>query len=363
VVGLREEGRPGLAEVGGWSEVLTRLIAGEDLSPELAAGALRDVLLGEAGPARIAAFVMGLRSKGETIEEMSALLETMLEFAEPLALEEDVVDTCGSGGDRSMTINVSTIAALVAAGAGAAICKHGGRAASSVCGSADVLEALGVVVDLGPSGVARCVSEARMGFCFAPTFHPAMRHAAPVRKELGVPTVFNFLGPLANPARARRQVVGVSDPKMADKMVGVLAAKGSLHAMVVHGHDGLDELSTVAVSTVREVVVDREGVADLRVYEVDPTALGLSPASLEELRGGDAGRNADALRRVLAGDEGPQRDIAVLNAAAALVVADLAADLVEGIDLAGVAIDRGEAARVLDRLVATSQAARAAHEG
>lgn len=360
---MRAPSRPDLAELGGWPELLANLMAGEDLDAELASAALRDVLSGQASPAVIAAFVTGMRIKGETVEEMTALLDTMLEFSEPLVLEEEVVDTCGSGGDRSMSLNVSTIAALVAAGAGAVVCKHGGRAASSVCGSADVLEELGVVVDLGPAGVARCVREASIGFCLAPRFHPAMRHAAPVRKELGVPTVFNFLGPLANPARARRQVLGVSDPGMADKVVGVLAAEGSYHAMVVHGHDGLDELSTAAVSTVRELVVGTDGVPGVRTYEVDPAAFGFRPAKVEDLRGGDAATNAHAVRRVLSGEKGPHRDISVLNGAAALVVADVAADLVEGIERAEAAIDTGAAAHVLDELVATSQRARSAGEG
>src|SRR5207244_739326 len=209
---------------------------------------MAEILDGAATPAQIAGFIVALRMKGETVEELTGLLRAMLSFAERVPVADDVVDrlvdTCGTGGDRSHSINVSTIAALVVAGAGAPVCKHGNRSASSVCGSADVLEALGVVIDLGPDGVARCIADAGIGFCFAPRFHPAMRHAGPSRRELGVPTVFNFLGPMANPGRARRQVLGVSDPSMAEKMIGVLRANVNLRALVVHGDAGPDGLST-----------------------------------------------------------------------------------------------------------------------
>jgi anthranilate phosphoribosyltransferase len=342
--------------LGGWPAILSRLLAGEDLTADEAAAALGQVLTGTATPAQIAAFVTALRSKGETVEEMTGLVRAMLDHAEPLPLPDpgDVVDTCGTGGDRSRSINVSTIAALVVAGAGARVCKHGGRAASSAAGSADVLEALGVVIDLGPAGVARCIEEAGIGFCFAPRYHPAMRHAVPVRRELGVATVFNFLGPLANPARARRQVVGVSDPAMAGKMLAVLVANGCRHAMVVHGADGLDELSTTGPSTVLEVT---EGSA-VECYTVGPGDVGLPTATLDALRGGDAATNADMVRRVLRGEPGPHRDIAVLNAAAGLVVAGLSADLSAGAQLAASVIDDGAAARALDALVRSSTAAR-----
>ena len=262
-----------------------------------------------------------------------------------------VIDTCGTGGDRSGTINVSTVAAFVAAGAGARVCKHGNRAATSAAGSADVLEALGVVIDLGPDGVAACVEQAGMGFCFAARFHPAMRHAIPVRRELGVPTVFNFLGPLANPARVRRQVVGVSDPAMAEKVLGVLRANGADHAWVVYGHDGLDELTTADRSTVHEW---RHG--EVRRFEVDPAALGLAPAVRGDLVGGDAATNATLARSILEGAPGARRDIVVLNAAAALVVAGVCADLAAGVAAAEKSIDSGAATRVLDDLVRVSHA-------
>src|SRR3954453_21259175 len=242
-------------ERGGWPTVLGSLTAGEDISPDSAAAAMAEILAGNATPAQIAGFIVGLRMKGETVDEMVGLLTAMHDAAEsvPLADVTGVVDTCGTGGDRSHSINVSTIAAIVVAGAGVKVCKHGNRAASSACGSADLLEALGVTIDLEPARVARCVDEAGIGFCFAPRFHPAMRHAIPTRRELGVPTVFNFLGPLANPAGVRRQVLGVSDARMADKMAGVLGQFGSERALVVYGHDGLDEHTTTTTSTVLQL--------------------------------------------------------------------------------------------------------------
>jgi len=298
--------------------------------------------------------------KGETVDELTGLLAAMLDHAEPVVLPPDCepVDTCGTGGDRSGTINASTLAALVVAGAGAPVCKHGNRAASSACGSADLLEALGVVIDLGPAEVAACVAQAGMGFCFAPRFHPALRHAGPTRRELGVPTVFNFLGPLANPARLRRQSLGVSDPAMAEKMIGVLAARGAERALVVYGHDGLDEITTTTTSTVLEL---RHG--EIRTYVVDPAALGLAPATAEELQGGDPATNAELARRVLAGEPGARRDFILLNAAAGMVAAGLADDVAAGLKLAADAIDDGRAAGVLDRLVRVSSEQAAAATG
>lgn len=346
-----------LAAHGGWPAVLGRLVSGTDLSADEAAAALGEVLDGRATPAQIAAFAVALRVKGESVEEISGLVSAMLDHAEPLTVTDvdSLIDTCGTGGDRSGSINVSTLAALIAAGAGARVCKHGNRAASSASGSADVLEALGVAIDLGPRGINHCLEEAGMAFCFAPRFHPAMRHAGPVRRELGVPTVFNFLGPLANPARVRRQVIGVSDPAMAEKMIGALVARNALRAFVVYGHDGLDELSTTGPST----ILDLSG-ARVQTYDIDPAALGLAPASAQDLRGGDASENAALLRRVLAGETGPHRDIALLNGAAALVVSGLADDLERGLALAGRSLDDGEAAGVLDRLVTASTTAAAA---
>ena len=237
---------------------------------------------------------------------MIGLVRAMRRYAVPLPIAGELVDTCGTGGDRSGTINVSTLAALVVAAAGGRVCKHGNRAMSSLAGSADVLEALGVVVDLGPGGVARCVEEAGIGFCLAPRFHPAMRQAAPVRRELGAPTTFNLLGPLSNPAGARRQLVGIGDAAMAERIVSVLEAGGATHAMVVFGQDGLDELSTVTTSTVLESVSTGDGRYRRRRFEVDPASLGIKPSRLGELRGGGAGENAALARAVLAGEPGPR---------------------------------------------------------
>jgi len=342
-------------ELGGWPAVLGRLMARQDLTAAHASAAIAEILEGNAGDAQIAAFAVGLRMKGETVEEIAALVRTMVGYAEPVHVP-GAVDTCGTGGDRSQSINVSTLAAFVVAGGGAPVCKHGNRAASSAAGSADVLEALGVTIDLGAVGVERCVAEAGMGFCFAPRFHAATRFAIPARRSIGVPTVFNFLGPLANPARPRRQVVGVSDPAMAEKVAGVLAAGGAEHAMVVFGHDGLDELTTTTTSTVLEL---RAGDGELRRYEVDPAALGVGGSSLERLRGGDAATNADHARRVLEGERGPHRDVVVLNAAAGLVVAGLADDLAAGVALAAEVVDDGRSAAVLERLVRASKEAAA----
>ncbi len=333
--------------------MLGPLTAGQDLATDQIVAAVTDILQGRATPAQIAAFAVGLRMKGETVEEMGALLEVMRAFGErvELAPGSDAVDTCGTGGDRACTINASTVAALVVAGAGAKVCKHGNRSQSSQCGSADLLEALGVAIDLEPEAVADCVDRAGMGFCFAPRYHPAFRHVGPTRRELGVPTVFNFLGPLANPARVRRQVIGVSDPAMAVKLVGVLKAQGAERALVVYGHDGLDELSTVTTSTVLELC---EG--EVRTYEVDPVALGLSPATVADIRGGDPSVNADLARRILDGEPGPRREFVLLNAAAGLVAAGMVDDLAEGLAAATAAVDDGRAAGVLDRLVAVSTA-------
>ena len=358
MVGLN--GRPvsamTLEELGGWPFVLGRVAKGEHLTVEQAHAAMAEVLAGDATPSQLAAFIFGLRCKGETVEEMTGLVQAMIDAAQPLPVEESLrarlVDTCGTGGDRSGTVNVSTMAAFVVAGAGVPVCKHGNRAISSKAGSADLLEALGVVIDLGPQGVARCLTDAGIGFCFAPTFHPAMRHAGPTRRELGVATVFNFLGPLANPARVRRQVVGVSDPSMAEKMIGVMARNGAERTLVVYGHDGLDELTTTDTSTVLD---QHEG--SVHTYVVDPAELGLARASPGSLVGGDAASNAGMARRVLGGEPGPCRDVVLLNAAAGVVAGGLARDLVEGLAMAATSIDEGGAGAALDRLVEVSQAA------
>ncbi len=382
-------------ELGGWTGIIGRLVVGESLSARETAAACAEILRGGATPAQIAAYAVALRSKGETVDEMTGMLDAMYQFAEPLEFAEPdldgpVVDTCGTGGDRSGSINVSTVAAFIAAGAGAIVCKHGGRAASSRAGSADVLEELGVVIDLGPEGVLRCMHEVGMGFCFAPRFHPAMRNAAPVRRELGIPTIFNYLGPLANPCHVRRQVIGVSDASMAPKMIGVLQRSRCVRAMVVHGDDGLDEITTTARTTVMDLRVapvsdgvggDGEGVrvgggggdvhvdgddggdserarAAVETWSLRPDDVGIPVSQPSELVGGDAAENARLLRMVLDGGQGALRDISVLNAAAAIVVAGLVEDLESGTAMARESVDSGRARRVLDRLVEVSQEVR-----
>ena len=343
--------QPGIDALGGWPSVLNRLLDGHGLTSDEARTVLDAVLDGTATPAITAALHVAQRAKGETAEEIRGLADALVAHAEKVPIDPSgLIDTCGTGGDRHGTINVSTVAALVAAGAGARVCKHGNRAASSDCGSADVLEALGVVIDAGAEVVAACIEEAGIGFCFAPRFHPAMRHVGPIRRELGVPTVFNFLGPLANPAGVRRQVLGVSDPTMAERIAEVLAARHAERAFVVHGADGLDELTTTGLTEVLEVV---DG--EISRWAVDPERLGLRRATLHEIKGGDATQNAAVTRRILDGEPGAHRDVVVLNAAAALVVAGIATDLAAGVEAATVALDDGRAAAALDRLVATSR--------
>jgi anthranilate phosphoribosyltransferase len=338
-----------------WPEVIGRLVRREDLPPELVEEAMAAILGGQATDAQIAAFAVTLRAKGETVDELAALVRTMLQFSTPLELPagSPVVDTCGTGGAKSRTMNISTIGALVVAGAGVRVAKHGNRAASSTCGSADLLERLGVVIDLGSTGVARCIEEAGIGFCFAPKFHPAMRFAGPARRELGTRTTFNFLGPLANPARVRHQVLGVSDPAMGERMAGVLAQLGTERALVFCGDDGLDELTTTGPSTVYEL---RDG--EITSSTLDPIDFGIARAEHSALIGGDAGVNADSTRRVLDGEKGAARDVIVLNAAAALTVAGAVDDIHAGIDAAAAAIDDGRAAATLDAFVTASAGAR-----
>lgn len=340
---------------GGWPALLTRLLDRNDLDANEARDAMTTILAGEATAAQLIGFVVALRAKGETPEELSGLLDAVLEAATlvPLsdALRDTAVDIVGTGGDRSHSINVSTMSAIVTAGAGVPVCKHGARAASSKCGTADVLEALGVAVDLPPAGVLRCIERAGIGFCLAPSYHPAFRFAAPSRREIGIPTVFNLLGPMANPGRVRRQLIGVANPSAAERMLASLRIHGSIKAWVVHG-SGLDELTTTGTSTV--LALEDEQV---RSFTVDPVALGLAPAIMDELVGGEPAENADAVRRVMAGKHGPHRNIVVLNAGAALVVAGRAESLEEGLALAAQSIDSGAAAATLQRFIDESQAA------
>jgi anthranilate phosphoribosyltransferase len=334
-----------------WAPLLDKLVSGADLSEAEATAAMRAMMTGDATPGQIGAFLVALRAKGETSGEVAAMARVMRELSLKVAVDEPLVDTCGTGGDGSGSVNLSTMAALVVAGAGIKVAKHGNRAASSRCGSADVLEALGVEIDLPPEGVAACIEEAGIGFCFAPRFHPAMRFVGPVRRELGIRTTFNLLGPLTNPAGARRQVVGVADPGVAALMADALAALGTEHAVLVHGFDGLDEISTAGPArtwTVRDGTV-LEGT-------IDPATLGFAAAPTSSLGGGDAEANAAAVNDVLAGVNGPIRDAVLLNAGLALMVAGQAGSLGDGCDQAGAAIDGGAAADTLARFRDVSRA-------
>jgi len=347
------------AAIGAWRGVLGELTAGRDLDGAVTRSALERVLAGDATDAQIAAFIVALRIKGETPDEVVGLVAAMLEVASPLELEDpdatlDIVGTGGSTALSGRAFNVSTMASIVAAAAGATVCKHGNRKASSTSGSTDLLEALGVEVELAGPGVAACVREAGVGFAFARMFHPAMRHVAPVRAELGIPTVFNVLGPLSHPGRVGRQVLGVSDPRLMDLVPEVLQRRGLRRAWVVHGEDGLDELTTAGTTRVVEL---RDG--ELSRFEVAPEDVGLPRVTLAELGVGDPSENARVAEAVLAGEAGPLRDMVVLNAAAGLVVSDLAPDLTTAVSAAAGAIDDGSAARVLGRLIAVSRAASA----
>ncbi|MEX2289733.1 MAG: anthranilate phosphoribosyltransferase [Mycobacteriales bacterium] len=337
----------------GWPALLASLLRGQDLTAADTGWAMGEVMAGEATPAQVAGFVVALRAKGETPEEVAGLVEVMLAEAAPVTVPGRVVDTCGTGGDRSNTVNLSTMAALVVAGAGVPVVKHGNRAASSACGSADLLEQLGVVVDLPPAAIGPCLASAGIAFCFAPVFHPGMRHAAVARRDLGVPTVFNVLGPLTNPARPAAQAVGVSDPRLAPVMADVLARRGA-DALVFRGDDGLDELTTTGPSTVWVV----SGGA-VRRESFDPADLGVARATLEQLRGAGPAHNAGVSRDLLAGARGPVRDAVLLNAAAALAAhaggdGPLVPRLEDGWDRAAQALDGGAARDLLERWVSVS---------
>ena len=332
-----------------WGQTISTLLAKRDLSEEQSSAAMVEIMEGAATPAQIAGFIVALRAKGESADEVSGLVRTMRSYAESINVSGDLLDTCGTGGDRAGTFNVSTAAALVCAGAGVRVAKHGNRAASSRCGSADVLETLGVKIDLPPNGVERCIETAGMGFCFAPVFHPAMRHAGAPRRELGVATVFNFLGPLTNPAGAKRQALGVSDRTMLEKMVAALSRLGSERVLAFHGHGGLDELSTSGPSEVLEL---RNG--ETNTWTLDPAELDLPTAELSDVAGGTPEENAAYIRDVLSGRSGPRRDIVVLNAAAGLMAAGRADDIFDGLQQASESIDSGRAQRSLELLIQAS---------
>ena len=337
-----------------WSGLLTQLMAREDLQPAEAAWAMDQVMTGAATPAQIAAFLVALRAKGEQTGEISGLAATMLAHARRFTVDGRAVDVVGTGGDRAYTVNISTMAAVVTAAAGAPVIKHGNRAASSQCGSADLLEQLGVAIDLPPEAVATCVRELGIGFCFAPVFHPAMRHAGGVRREIGIPTAFNFLGPLTNPAQPAAALVGCADRRMAPVMAEVFAER-DVTALVVRGDDGLDEITTADTTSVW--VVD---TGQVRQVTLDPADLDISRSAPGELRGGAPAVNAGVNERLLAGEPGTVRDAVLLNAAAALAVhrglgEDLVTDLRSAMVDAAQAVDSGAAADLLARWVARSK--------
>ncbi|HEY7225869.1 MAG TPA: anthranilate phosphoribosyltransferase [Micromonosporaceae bacterium] len=353
-----------------WPNLVVALMRGEELSTQDTAWAMSEIMSGAATPVQIASFAVALRAKGETAGEIAGLVEAMLDAATPVDLAavlgtasaRDAVDVVGTGGDRAQTVNISTMAAVVAAAAGVRVVKHGNRAASSLCGTADLLEHLGVPLDLTPEAVAQCVARAGIGFCFAPRFHSGLRHAAVARKEMGVPTFFNFLGPLANPARPRAGAIGCADVRMAAIMAEVFAQRGD-SVLVLHGEDGLDELTVTAPTRVWAVT----GGA-VTPHTIDALDLGLARAKPESLRGGDATVNGQVARRVFDGETGAVRDAVLANAAAALVAYDMTSadvgDLVEALGTAAgraaQAIDSGAAARTLDTWVSTAQSLRAA---
>lgn len=334
-----------------WADILSRIVAGDDLTRDQAHAAMAQIMAGATDPSQIAAFIVSLRMKGESVDEMTGLVEAMREAALPVAVDEPVlVDTAGTGGDRSGSFNISTAAAFIAAGAGAKVAKHGNRSASSRCGSADVLEGLGMAIDLPPQATAELLREEGFAFFFAPLYHPAMRHVAPVRKQLAIPTVFNFLGPLSNPAGARRQAIGVADPKMAERMIGVLQRLDAEYAFVYYGEDGLDELTTTGPSFIYRLYQ-----GEITHAEFTPEDFGVARARPEELLGGEVEDNVAIVRAVLAGEQGPRRDIALVNAAPAIVAAGLAWGFEEGIHKATEAVDSGAAAEVLERVVRRSR--------
>lgn len=333
-----------------FTDIIERLRRHEDLTVEQASAAMAAIMRGEAAPAQIAGLLVGLAMKGERPAELVGLATTMREHAVSLPGERGAVfDTCGTGGDRSGSFNISTASALVIAACGVPVAKHGNRSVSSLCGSADVLQALGVHVQMSPETAARCLDQAGIAFLFAPTFHPAMRHAAQARRDLGVRTAFNLLGPLTNPARPRRQIVGVPRPELTELLARTLLALGTERAWVVHGADGLDELSTTGHTKVSEV---RAGA--VHTFYIHPADYGLPKAAAGALTGGDAATNAAIVERVLSGEAGPQRDVVLLNAAAALMVAGVVESVQAGLLRAAEAIDSERARGTLARLKAVS---------
>ena len=324
--------------------------AGESLSMADAVTVMREVMEGEVTPAQLGSYLTALALKGETPEEIAGFATVMREKSLRVAVDGAAIDTCGTGGDRKGTFNISTAAAFVVAGAGLTVAKHGNRAASGDCGSADVLEALGVRIELPPEAVERCLREIGIGFMFAPAYHPAMRYAAPVRREIGIRTVFNVLGPITNPAGVPCQLIGVGYPEVAEKMAEALRLFGTHHAIIVHSDDGMDELS-LGSDTAGWEVLDGE----IRPYVVRPRDLGLPHATPDDLRGGDPTANAETMRAILSGSGGPVRDAVALNSGAALVAGDVASTLAEGIEMAAASIADGRAIEKLDAMVSLTR--------
>ena len=333
-------------------DAIARLVERADLSEAQAAACMEEMADGAASPSQVGAFLVALRMKGESVDEMAGLLRVMRERASAVVVHGPLLDTCGTGGDGSSSFNVSTCAAFVAAGAGARVAKHGNRAVTSKCGSADVLEALGAKIELSPAQVAACIERAGIGFMFAPAFHPAMKHVGPLRREMGVRTVFNLVAPLANPARASRQVVGVPRIDLVETIAAVLRQCGSERALVVHGDDGFDELSISGPTTVGELI---GGV--VRTYRIAPEDVDLPCHNIAYLRGGTPEQNATELRLVLDGAPGPRRDFTLINAGAALFAYGSAADIRSGVVLAAQSIDSGAARAKLDAFVEATNAA------
>ena len=331
-------------------EAISLLVSGDSLSQDEAVAVMEEIMEGRATPAQFGAFVIALRNKGETVDEIAGLARVMRDKATRIDLSGPMVDTCGTGGDASSTFNISTAAAFVAAGSGLRVAKHGNRAISSHCGSADVMVALGVKVDMDAPEVKRCLEEVGIGFMFAPVFHPAMKYAAGPRREIGVRTVFNLLGPLTNPAGAQAQVIGVPETFLTTKLAQVLECLGSRHVFVVHGEDGLDEFSVSQKTYVCELKND-----SIESYTVVPEDFGLGRAGKESLRGGTAEENAATLRRILSGERGPLRDAVLMYAAAALVAGDKVDNLAQGVSLASEVIDNGEALKKVNELVELSR--------
>ncbi|MCG8348361.1 MAG: anthranilate phosphoribosyltransferase [Chloroflexales bacterium] len=332
-------------------DAIIALVGGQHLTQAEASSVMDEIMSGIATPAQIAAFLTALNLKGETDAEIAGMAEVMRLKATPIYFDGPLVDTCGTGGDGANTFNISTTAAFVVAGAGLTVAKHGNRAMSSACGSADVLEGLGVKIELDAEGVGRCLREAGIGFMFAPKFHPAMRFAGPVRREIGIRTAFNVLGPLTNPARARHQVLGVASAALAEKLAWALSRLDTIHALVVHGNETMDELGLHGPNLIFDVRSNQEPQRST----LDPQELGLSPASREALRGGTVADNVAIVQDILKGrDQGPRRDVVLLNAAAALVAGDMAADMPTGIAMARDSLDKGLAQQRMEALITVS---------